>query len=72
MPQKTRNLEELHSAGALAKVPVTKPLLALFLEHVELMKREFRQRRAISVLQNIKGTRVSDRHLRQSELNHKV
>lgn len=51
---------------------LSKPLLALFLEHVHISKKEFRQRRALTVLQNVRATKIKENHLRNSELNHKV
>ena len=53
-------------------MPLSKPLLALLLEHVNNIKKEFRQRRALTVLQNVRATKIKENHLRNSELNQKV
>ena len=54
------------------KSSATKPLLALFIEHIDIMKREMRQRKALTKLQNVKSTRISSAHLKSSALNRLV
>ena len=50
----------------------TKPLLSLFIEHLNNMKRELRQRKALSLLQNVKSTRIKVNHLKSTEINHPI
>ena len=54
------------------KPSMTKPLLALFIEHMDAMKKEMRQRKALTKLQNVKSTRISTAHLKSSALNRLV
>jgi len=49
-----------------------KPLLGLFIEHLNNLKRELRQRKALSLLQNVKSTRIKVDHLRNTEINHPI
>lgn len=73
LPRKTRNNSELHSNEvAEPNLKVSKPLLALFMEHLNNLKRELRQRKALTVLQNVKSTRIMETHLRKPDLNQQV
>lgn len=62
MPQKTRNDFGLQMAAGTQNVgrqlPVSKPLLALFMEHLSNLKKELRQRKALTMLQNVKSTKI--------------
>ena len=60
----SRNNKGLPPAHSMrAKPSATKPLLALFIEHIDAMKKEMRQRKALTKLQNVKSTRISTAHL---------
>ena len=45
------------------------PLLALFLEHLNRLKKELRQRKTLTMLQNVKSTRIKVDQIEMQELN---
>ena len=45
------------------------PLLALFLEHLNRLKRELRQRKTLTMLQNVKSTRIKADQIEMQDLN---
>ena len=45
------------------------PLLALFMEHLNRLKRELRQRKTLAMLQNVKSTRIKADQIEMQELN---
>ena len=42
------------------------------MEHLNNLKRELRQRKALTKLQNVKSTRISARHLKGSDMNQLI
>ena len=45
------------------------PLLALFLEHLNRLKKELRQRKTLTMLQNVKSTRINADQIEMQQLN---
>lgn len=77
VPKKTRNdSNNVMSNNAIlnpkTQLPKHKPLLALFLEHIDNMKRELRQRKVLSKLQNVKATKINVAHLKNTDISNQI